>query len=93
MRVASKTHIRSFENHPRAMKQEIASRDGAVVTAPASQKTGSGAIVGVDAICVLSLLLVLVHAPRDFPPGTPVSPSPPKNNIKFQFDLESVPIL
>ena len=29
---------------------------------------------GVEAICGLSLLLVLSFAPRDFSPGTPVSP-------------------
>ena len=50
-------------------------RDGAVMTALASQKSGSGAILGVDAICGLSLLLVLVLAPRGFFPGTPVFPS------------------
>ena len=33
---------------------------------------------GVDAICGLSLLLVLSLAPRGFSPGTPVFPSPQK---------------
>ena len=37
----------------------------------------------------MSLLLVLVLAPRGFPPSTPVFPSPQKTNIsKFQFDLD-----
>ena len=43
-----------------------------------------------DAICGLSLLLVLSFAPRGFSPGTPVFPSPQKPAFsKFQFDQES----
>ena len=38
----------------------------------------SGSYPGVDAICGLSLLLVLSFAPRRFSPGTPVFPSPQK---------------
>ena len=45
---------------------------------------------GVDAICGLSLLLVLSSALRGFSPGAPVFPSPQKTNIsEFQFDQES----
>ena len=48
----------------------------AVVRALAYHKCGSGSNPGVDAICGLSLLLVLSLAPRGFSPGTPVFPSP-----------------
>ena len=49
---------------------------------------------GVDAICGLSLLLVLSLAPRGFSPGTPVFPSPQKltfpnsNSTRNQVDEE-----
>ena len=63
------------------------SRDGAVVeNSPpmqASLQCGPGSIPVLGVKCGLSLLLVLVLAPRGFSPGTPVFPSP-----KFQFDLE-----
>ena len=42
------------------------SRDGAAVRALASHQCGPGSIPGADAICGLSLLLVLVPAPRVF---------------------------
>ena len=51
---------------------------------------------GVDAICGLSLLLVLSFAPRGFSPGTPVFPSPQKptlpnsNSTGNQVDEEPV---
>ena len=65
------------------------SRDGAVVRAPASHQCGPGSIPGLSVICGLSLLLVLVLAPRVFSPGTPVFLPPQKTNIsKFQLDLE-----
>ena len=44
----------------------------------ASHPCGPGSNLGVDAICGLSLLLVLFFAPRGFSPGTPVFPSPQK---------------
>ena len=47
----------------------------------ASHQCGPGSATGVDAICGLSLLLVLSFAPRGFSPGTPgtpVFPSPQK---------------
>ena len=70
------------------------SRDGAVVRALTSHQCTPGSIPGLGVVCGLSLLLVLVLAPKGFSPGTPVFPSPKKPNIsKFQFDLESVPIL
>jgi len=53
-------------------------RGSAVVRALASQQCGPGSNSGVDAICGLSLLLVLSYAPRGFSPGTPVFPSPQK---------------
>ena len=62
-----------------------------MVRALTSHQCGLGSIPGIGVICGLTLLLVLVLAPRDFSSGTPVFPSPQKNNIsKFQFDLESV---
>ena len=58
------------------------SRDGAVVEhlspMQASHQCGPGSILGLGVICGLSLLLVLVLAPRGFSPGTPVFPSPQK---------------
>ena len=51
-------------------------RDGAVVKALASHQCGPGSNPGVDAMCGLSLLLVLSFAPRGFSAGTPVFPSP-----------------
>ena len=68
------------------------SRDGAVVRALASHQCGLGWISGLDAICGLSLLLVLFSAPRGFSPGTPVFPSPQKstfpnsNSIRISVD-------
>ena len=52
------------------------SEGGAVVRALASHQCGPGSTPGVDAICGLSLLLVLSLAPRGFSLGTPVFPSP-----------------
>ena len=57
-----------------------------MVRALASHQCGLGSNPDVDAICGLSLLLVLSLAPRGFSPGTPVFPSPQKPT--FQFDLE-----
>ena len=51
----------------------------------ASHQCCPGSIPGLGVICGLSLLLVLVLAPRGFSPGTPVFPSP---KTKFQFDLD-----
>ena len=56
-------------------------RDGTVVRALASHQCGPGSTPGVDAICGLSLLLVLSFAPRGFSPGTPVFPSPQKPTL------------
>ena len=56
----------------------LGSRDGAVVRALASHQCGPGSIPGLGVICGLSLLLVLVLAPRGFSPGTPVFPSSQK---------------
>ena len=60
----------------------------------ASHQCDPGANPGVDAICGLSLLLVLSLAPRGFSPGTPVFPSPKKptfpnsNSTRNQVDKE-----
>ena len=69
-------------------------RDDAVVRALTSHQCGPGSNPGVDAICGLSLLLVLSFAPRGFSPGTPVFPSPQKtafsnsNSTRNQVDKE-----
>ena len=65
-----------------------------MVRALASHQGGPGSNPGVDAICGLSLLLVLSFAPRGFSPGTPVFPSPQKpafpnsNSTMNQVDEE-----
>ena len=51
-------------------------RDGAVERALSSHQCGLGSNPSVNTICGLSLLLVLSLAPRGFPLGTPVFPSP-----------------
>ena len=52
-----------------------------VVRAQASHQCGPGSNPGVDAMCGLSLLLVLSFAPRGFSSGTPVFPSPQKPTL------------
>ena len=42
---------------------------------------GPGSIKGLGVICGLSLLLVLVIAPRGSRPGTPIFPSPQKPTL------------
>ena len=49
-----------------------------MASALASHQCGPGSIPGVDAICGLNLLLVLLLAPRGFSPGTPVFLPPQK---------------
>ena len=72
----------------------MGARDGAVVRALTSHQCGPGSNPGVDAICGLSLLLVLSFAPRGFSPGTPVFPSPQKptfpnsNSIRNRVEEE-----
>ena len=64
------------------------------VGALTSHQCGPGSNPGVDAICGLSLLLVLSFALRGFSPGTPVFPSPQKptfpnsNSTRNQVDEE-----
>ena len=64
------------------------------MTALASHQCGLGSYSGVDAICGLSLLLVLFLSPRGFSLGTPVFPSPQKptfqnsNSTRNQVDEE-----
>ena len=68
------------------------SRDGAVVRALASHQCGPGSILGLGVICGLSLLLVLVPAPRVFLRVLQFS-SLHKNQhfqIPVKFDLETV---
>ena len=56
----------------------VGSKGGTMVRALASQQCGPGSTRGVDAICGLSLLLVLSLAPSGFSPGSSVFPSPQK---------------
>ena len=69
-------------------------RDGAVLRVLFSHKCGPGSNPGVDAICGLSLSLVLSFAPRGFSPRIAVFPSPQKttfpnsNSIRNQVDEE-----
>ena len=73
-------------------EDRVGSKGGVVVRALASHQCGPGSNPGVDAICGLSLLLVLSFAPRGFSPGTPVFPSPQKptfpnsNSTRNQVD-------
>ena len=67
----------------------LGARDGTVVRVLASHQSGPGSNPGVNAICGLSLLLVLSFAPRGFSPATPVFPSSKTNISKFQFNQES----
>ena len=57
-------------------------KEGGVVRALASHQCGPGSNPGVDAVCGLSLLLVLSFAPRGFSPGTPVFPSSQKPTLQ-----------
>ena len=64
------------------------SKGGAVVRSLASHNVARVQLnPGIDAICGLSLLLVLSLAPRGFSPGTPVFPFQ-IHTFKFQFNLE-----
>ena len=58
--------------HPCYQGMLQGSRDGAVGRALAFHQCGPGSIPVPGVICGLSLLLVLVLAPRSFSPGTPV---------------------
>ena len=60
-----------------------------MVRALASHKCGSGSIPGLDVICGLSLLLVLILAQRSSSPGTQVFLShEKKKRFCFQFNLD-----
>ena len=61
------------------------------VRALVSNQCGLGSIPGLGIICGLSLLLVLILAPRGFSPATPVFPSPQKPT-PINSNSESVPI-
>ena len=78
----------------RSVSIKMYSNGGAVVRALRSHQCGPGSFPRSDAICGLSLLLVLSLAPRGFSPGTPVFPSPQKptfpnsNSTRNQVDEE-----
>ena len=56
----------------------------------ASHQCGPGLNPGVEAICGLSLLLVLYLAPRGFSPVLRFSRTLKNNSSKFQIDLERI---
>ena len=67
----------------------VRSKGGAVVRALTSHQSDPGSNPGVDAICGLSLLLVLSFAPRGFS-GYSAFPFSSKTSIfKFQFNQKS----
>ena len=74
----------------------IGSKESAVVRALASLQCGPGSNRGVDAICGLSLLLVLSLSLRGFSPGTPVFPTPQKpifpNSYSTKNQVEEEPL-
>ena len=74
----------------------LGSKGGAVVRALASHQCGPGSNPGVDAICWLSLLMVLSVSLRDFSPGTSVFPSPQKptfpNSISTRNQVDEEPL-
>ena len=80
--IAAVTAQLNCHMHLNMLVEFVGSRDGAVVEhlspMQASHQCGPGSILGLGVICGLSLLLVLVLAPRGFSPGTPVFPSPQK---------------
>ena len=88
----NKSRLKTYVLSQRALTS--LDRDGVVVRALASQQRGPGSNPGVDAICGLSLLLLLSLAPRGFSPATPVFPSPQKpafpnsNSTRNQVDEE-----
>ena len=75
-RTGIQTASRLLQESVRVQSHTQGSKGGAVVRTLASHQCSPGSNPGVDAICGLSLLLVLPLAPRGFSPGTPVFPSP-----------------
>ena len=67
-----------------------------MVRANASHQCGPGSNRGVDAMCELSLLLVLSLSMRGFSPGTPVFPTPQKpifpNSDSTKNQVEEEPL-
>ena len=83
--------LQHFGNNSGQMVFDLGSRDGTVIVhlppMQASLQCGLGLIPRLDIRCGLSLLLVLVLAPRGFSLGTLVFPSPQKPtfpNSNFQ---------
>ena len=76
------------------LQVKLGSKGGIVVTALTSHQCDPGSTPGIDAICGLSLLLVLSFALRGFSPGTPVFPShqnptfPNSNSIRIRVNEE-----
>ena len=85
---------RGYHCFKSSQSSSLGARDGAVVRGLTSHQSGQGSNPGVNAICALSLLLVLSFAPRGFSPGSPVLPSPQKptfpnsNSTRNQVDEE-----
>ena len=60
---------------------------GVVVRALASHQCGLDSIPGLGVICGLSLLLVLILAPRGFSRGTPFFPCPQKRTFPYSNSI------
>ena len=71
-------NLNGAETEKKIRQRQVSDKGSAVVRALASHRCGPGSNPGVNAICGLSLLLVLSLAPRAFSPGSPVFPSPQK---------------
>ena len=56
----------------------------------ASHRCGPGSIPGLGVTCELSLLLVLVLAPRGFSSGTPVFPSPQNQTFRNSNSIRNL---
>ena len=74
-------NLNSAETKTKIRQRQVSGKGGAMVRVLFSHRCRPGSNPGVDAICGLSLLLVLSFAPRGFSPGTPVFPSPQKPTL------------
>ena len=87
-------NLNSAETKKKIRERQVSGKGGAMVRVLSSHRCCPGSNPGVDAICGLSLLLVLSLAPRGFSPSTPVFLSPQKptfsnsNSIRNRVDEE-----
>ena len=69
-------NLNSAETKKKIRERQVSGKGGAMVRVLSSHRCRPGSTPGVDAMCGLSLLLVLSLAPRGFSSGTAVFPSP-----------------